>query len=149
MSRSAIVDQRYRLQAADLSSSVWRVAIHSVSWQGVEELTPVLHFDAAALRNLALDASQRRDLIRATQSSLCSDWIGRSVELRRTGSADGVTISIRPPTPKRVYRPPRLRAQSKPDWPALLWLALFLLAMLALFWLNNSADAFQSILELF
>jgi hypothetical protein len=44
MSISPIVDANYRLQAVDLEGMARHVVIANVTYQGVEEMTPVLHF---------------------------------------------------------------------------------------------------------
>ncbi|HXF61764.1 MAG TPA: hypothetical protein VNK95_09105, partial [Caldilineaceae bacterium] len=81
MSISYFVDEKYRLQPADLQGWPRRVVIANVTFQGIEEARPVLHF-AGQTKRLALSAEQTRQLIALTGSAQFSDWIGRAVVLR-------------------------------------------------------------------
>lgn len=144
-----VVDQRYRLQAADLGGAPQRVLIRAISFQGLEELTPVLHFDGLATKHLALSSVQRQELSRVMHSSLCSDWVGRPVELR-LGQVDGEpTVRLITPTPPRVLheRVTHIRARGRSlstSW----WMVLVLLLVLAsLLLLERSDTVFRFIVQ--
>ena len=149
MSRSAVVDQRYRLQPADLAGSQQRAVIRQVSFQGLEEMTPVLHLAGPLTKRLTLDADQRRELIATLRSSLCDDWIGQPIELRpgQRDAAPAILIAS-PTTPHRVREPvARLRTRTVALWPSLWALLLLAAALVALFWLERSDSLFQQILD--
>jgi hypothetical protein len=80
MSFSAVVDSRYRLTAADLEGKARVLMVTRVSYQGVENLQPLLHFEGVN-KPLALDAEQRATIIRLARSSATSDWVGVLVKL--------------------------------------------------------------------
>ena len=93
MSISEIVDQEYRLQPADVAGRPRRLVIANVSYQGVEQLAPVLHFEGMTKR-LVLSADSVRDLVNLPGTPIFSNWIGITVVLE-TSRVDGVdTIGI-------------------------------------------------------
>jgi hypothetical protein len=151
MSRSQIVDERYRLQAADLGGGPVRVLISGVSFQGVEQLVPVLHFRGPVRKQLALNATQRRELIALTHSSLCSDWVGRQVELRPVRSNRQAAITILAPAGSQS-RPLELDVMPRQGYlPVRTVLLLLLLALLMAFafWLEQATDPFRLLFDLF
>lgn len=105
MSRARVVDQRYRLQAKDLGNTPVVVKIYNVSYQGLEQLTPLLHFDGYPGKVLALDHQQCRDLIRLTHSALCNEWIGHTVLLRPAQQEGDTTLVIETPTTPKTELP--------------------------------------------
>jgi hypothetical protein len=149
MSRSTVVDQRYRLQAPDLGGIPQRVIIGAISFQGLEELTPVLHFEGLPNKHLVLNSAQRQELIRLMHSSLCSDWVGRPVELRAIQVDQAAPIVLAAPTTPQVLHErmahPRKRGRAlSSSW----WMALVLLLMLAaLLLLERSETVFRFILQ--
>jgi hypothetical protein len=126
------------------------VVIRAISFQGLEELTPVLHFDGLPSKHLALTSAQRQELIQLMRSSLCSDWVGQPVELRPGQIDEGATVVLAAPTAPRVLqeRVAHLREQSRSigsSW----WMALVLLLVLAaLLLLERSETVFRFILQL-
>lgn len=150
MSRSTVVDKRYRLQSVDLGDAPQRTIIRAISFQGLEELTPVLHFEGLPGKHLALNSAQRQELIRMMHSSLCSDWVGRPVELRPDRTDNESTVHLLAPTPPQVLRERVARFQARGQAiGSSLWLALLLLLVLAaLLLLERSETAFQFILQL-
>ncbi len=81
MSRSPIVDNRYRLTPADLNGRPRQVVVKAVTMEGVETMTPVLHFEGVA-RPLTLGLAQRTDMALIARSTLTTDWVGVSLVLR-------------------------------------------------------------------
>jgi hypothetical protein len=75
MSRSPIVDADYRLHAADLAGQPRQVIIANVTYQGVEEMVPVLHFEGQTKR-LVLSGEQAAQLLAITGTVLHQRWIG-------------------------------------------------------------------------
>lgn len=149
MARVTVVEQRYRLQPSDLGGAPQRVQITEVSFQGLEELAPVLHFAGGAIKHLVLDARLRRELFELTGSSLCSDWVGQTIELQPTWADGEPMLRIRAPsTPKPLMeQTARLRSRIRLNGRALWPLLLLALALAALIWLEQSDAAFQWILD--
>lgn len=102
MSLSDIVDERYRLHAADLDGLPIAAVISNVTYQGVEELSPVLHLEGFQKR-LVLSKAQSQDLMRITGSAIFSDWIGQRIELRPIKAGRESFIAIRPFRRRRFY----------------------------------------------
>jgi hypothetical protein len=150
MSRAPVVDERYRLQPVDLAGAPLRVVITSVSHQGLEEITPLLHFATSPVKPLALDFTQRRELIRLARSSVFADWIGRTVELRVTTVAGKRSIVITDPTPSKVVRErvARLGSSLRLNWSTVLLIVLLVLVFTALYILENSPTAWSLLLDL-
>ncbi len=88
MSFSDAIDDKYRIHAADLDSRTHRLVISNISYQGVEEMRPVLHFEGLTKR-LVLTQQQSFDMIRLTHSSIPTEWIGEAVIL--SPSVSGAT----------------------------------------------------------
>ena len=93
MSLSDVVDRRYRLNAAALEGRVRSAIVCSVSYEGVEDLRPLIRFEGLG-RPLALDPVQRLDMARITHSTLLADWVGASVLLRPVRSDGHETIRL-------------------------------------------------------
>ncbi len=81
ISISDTIDIRYRLQPADLGGNPRSVLVRAVTLQGVETLTPLVHFEGLA-RPLALDLNQRIQIAEIARSHLLVDWIGLPLVLR-------------------------------------------------------------------
>ncbi len=81
MSISDAVDTRYRLLPADLGGRARRVLVYRVSVEGVEQMTPLVHFEGVA-RPLALDGDQRSQMAQIAGSTLLADWVGVALVLR-------------------------------------------------------------------
>lgn len=117
MSRSRVVDQRYRLQAQDLGATSVVVTICNVSYQGLEQLTPLLHFDGYPGKIFAPDQQQCSDLVRLTHSKLCSEWVGHTILLRTTQQYGVKTLVIDAPLTAAVTTTPGL-SSSTARWGA-------------------------------
>lgn len=107
MSLSEIVDHAYRLRPDDLAGQAHRVVIANVTYQGVEDMTPVLHF-AGQPKPLALSPQMTHQLTLVTNTSLRSAWIGHEVIIQPQADAAGPTIAILPPDTTHI------RATSRP-----------------------------------
>jgi hypothetical protein len=147
MSRAPIVDERYRLQPADLAGSAQRVLIQQVSFQGLEEMTPVLHFAGPLDKPLALNASQRRELIDLLHSSLCDDWLGQAIELRPARRSVGPEIQIVVPSRSSLGHTPVRRRRSFSIGPSLWALLLLVAALAAVYWLERAEILIELILD--
>lgn len=112
MSLSETVDEKYRIGIDDLEGRARRLVIANVSYQGVEEMRPVLHFEGMNKR-LVLSASQSTDMIRMTHTAIPSDWIGESVVLRPERSGSHHFIKIDSPSAR-----PRGFLLEGPTWVA-------------------------------
>jgi hypothetical protein len=114
MSLSELVDEGYRLDAADLEGKPNRVTISNVSYQGVEEMNFVLHFEGIPKR-LMLNHDQWEQLVEATGTIECLDWIGAKVIVAPKTAAGVTQIAILPAS--RPARRLRMgRAESTVDW---------------------------------
>ena len=82
MSLSELVDEGYRLDAADLQGRASRVTISNVSYQGVEEMNFVLHFEDIPKR-LMLSHDQWEQLVEATGTISAETGSERRSSLRR------------------------------------------------------------------
>jgi hypothetical protein len=153
MSRAMVVDQRYRLQADDLHGATFHVVIQGITFQGLEDLAPVLHFAGAPAKHLVLDEDLRRELIAMTQSSLFDDWIGRTVELRPVRQDGDVRIRLtaagRPGILDahwlrlRNWRRQQMRAYGQ----ILLLIAALILILAVVSFVENSQRLLQTVLD--
>lgn len=81
MSISPIIDERYRLHPTDIGRSGVQVTVQNVSWQGVEQLQPLLHLREFPQKRLQLTQPQVRSLTEIVGSTLAQDWIGHRLML--------------------------------------------------------------------
>lgn len=124
MSFSSTVDYRYRLIAADLGGRPRTVMVTRVSYQGVENLQPMLHFEGIA-KPLALDATQRLVVSQIARSTAVSDWVGLMMELHPVEQEHRSWIEVTPVGAKRkrasANTPPSNRrtatVEAKPNEP--------------------------------
>jgi hypothetical protein len=93
MSISEIVDAEYRIHASDLHKKESEWIVSNVSYQGVEDLAPVLHLHGITKR-LVLNPLQSRQMMALTRSSIPEEWIGARIRLEVTSVADTATIAI-------------------------------------------------------
>ena len=149
MSRAPVVDVRYRLQPADLAGSIQRVVIQQVSFQGLEEMTPVLHFADRFDKPLALTASQRRELIESLHSFLCEEWVGQAIELRPGRHLTDAEIQIGAPTSSSYRHTPArpLRTRSFSIGPSLWALLLLVAAVAMVYWIEQAEILIEMILD--
>jgi hypothetical protein len=129
MSISPIVDANYRLQAADLEGMARQVEIANVTYQGVEEMTPVLHF-VGQTKRLVLSPEQVTQIIDITGSTLFAQWIGVAIVLQPPKSKSETHILIKPVNAKRRAQPmPTYVPDDRRGWYlALSVVAIFLTA---------------------
>ena len=95
MSISPIIDERYRLRPEDVGRSGIYVTVQNVSWQGVEQLHPLLHLREFPQKRLLLTQQQVESLIEITSSSLADEWIGQRLVLVATYDDGEPVIMIR------------------------------------------------------
>ena len=104
MSISPIVDAEYRLQPEDLVGLPRHVIISNVTYQGVEEMTPVLHFEGQSKR-LVLSPEQIAKIIDISGTLLYPQWIGLAIILQPPKSDTDDTIIIRAVDPHKHAKP--------------------------------------------
>jgi hypothetical protein len=104
MSISPIVDAGYRLHPLDLQGIARQVVIANVTYQGVESMTPVLHFVGQSKR-LVLTHEQVTQMVEITGTSLFSQWIGISVILQPQKSKGQTSIVIKAVTLRQRGQP--------------------------------------------
>lgn len=141
MSRSAIVDGRYRLTPADLNGRPRQVMVKAVTLEGVEDLTPVLHFEGVA-RPLALGLMQRTDMALIARSTLTTDWVGVSLVLWPTKADGQEVIALRsidaaPPRVQPSWRPSN-DSPARSVRSALLLGLIVLIAFISVFLVENT-----------
>ncbi|MCE7981309.1 MAG: hypothetical protein DYG89_08975 [Caldilinea sp. CFX5] len=111
------------------------VTVQNVSWQGVEQLHPLLHLREFPQKRLVLTQQQTQSLIEITGSTLAQDWIGQRLVLV-AAYEDGepvIMIRLAPPTMQAPvgWRPPIHLEETGRTLLLLLLLALiFLLVFL-------------------
>jgi hypothetical protein len=146
MSHSEIVDEGYRLRVSDLNGESIRVQIVNVSYQGLEQMTPVLHF-AGQTRRLHLTQSQSRSLIEITGSATPSNWIGCTVELFPTHVGGVWSIEVVGPGQRRrlVQRLPKVSERVAGWLTALVSIGIGLL--IATWYISMNYSAISATLE--
>lgn len=82
MSTAPVIDVRYRLRPEHIGRSGVYVTIQNVSWQGVEQLAPLLHFREFPDKRLLLDPQQQHTLIHLTGTTETQRWIGQTLLLQ-------------------------------------------------------------------
>ena len=135
MSISPIIDERYRLQPADVGRSGVHVTVQNVSWQGIEQLHPLLHLREFPQKRLLLNQQQVQSLIEIVGSTMAQDWIGQRLVLVAEYDDGDLVIRIRLATPvNRLtigWRPPlHLRETGQTLLLVLLLALIFLLVFL-------------------
>jgi len=150
MSRSAVVDHRYRLQPADLAHLPPRLRISGVSLQGVEQIHPVLHFADAPHKPLVLDARQCQTMMQLTQSAVCTDWVGHTIQLQMASADLPPAIQIVAPTAQAPKLMPRQRQAAGPAqlWRTLLPILVLGLALLSVWLLDRVPGLWERLLDL-
>ena len=90
---SDTIDIHYRLQPQDLGGQPRPVLVRNVTLEGLEALTPLVHFEGMA-RPLALDVEQRMQIAEIARSNLLVDWIGLPLILspERNGAFDTIRL---------------------------------------------------------
>ena len=100
MSISPVVDAEYRLQPEDLVGLPRHVIISNVTYQGVEEMMPVLHFEGQTKR-LVLSPEQVARIIDISGTILYPQWIGLAIVLQPPTDRMDDSIIIRAVDPRR------------------------------------------------
>lgn len=131
-----VVEQRYRLQPADLPAAGLTAEVTHVSRQGVETVTPVLHLRGAP-KPLLLDEENIRRMIAVAGSPLPAAWTGRAVALRIVGEAGQPAIRIFGPDASGADTALPRRASGGNWRTALLLLLVLLLAFGAIYLVEN------------
>ena len=137
MSISPIVDEHYRIQVADLDGTPRQVEIANVTYQGVEEMTPVLHF-VGQTKRLVLSARQVEEMLQITGTILYPHWIGTHIILHPHVTNGETSIALKPVTKGQRGRPmPTYVSEDRRGWGLALSVVMILLVASALFtWLN-------------
>jgi hypothetical protein len=140
MSISPLVDAGYRLQPADLEGASRQVVIANVTYQGVEEMTPVLHF-AGQTKRLVLSPQHVEQVIKITGTTLFQQWIGATLVLQPRITKNDSAIWIHAAGPGRRARPmPVYVSEDKRGWYlALSVVGLLILASVIYFLINGAA----------
>lgn len=137
MSISPIVDAEYRLLPEDLIGLPRHVIISNVTYQGVEEMTPVLHFEGQTKR-LVLSPEQVAKIIDITGTILYPQWIGVAIVLQPPKSDMDDTISIRAVDPHKRAKPmPTYVSEDRRGWVFALAAVAFLLVASMLYAVLN------------
>ena len=138
-----IIRTRYRLQPDDLAGQRIDATITNVTIEGLESLTPVLHFDQIA-KPMLLSPGDADDLARITQTAVLQEWIGRTVSIAPVETADGVRLAIFSSTqrtlPQPIPRPPHVESRLR-QWRTILIVVLVLLIFLFVFLYENTGDS--------
>ncbi len=100
---SPIVDTAYRIQLDDLAGATRQVEIANVTFQGVEALAPVLHFQGQTKR-LVMTPEQVAQMVEITGTVLMARWIGTKILLHPHTQGDEQRIEIRAVTARHRGR---------------------------------------------
>lgn len=139
MSISPIVDERYRLHPRDLGRGSVQVTVQNVSWQGVEQLQPLLHLREFPLKRLLLNQQQVQSLTEIVGSTLARDWIGHRLVLLVEYQVGEPVITLHSAAPTQgeptEWRPSRFTNERT---RTLLLFLLLALLFLLVFLLDNA-----------
>lgn len=136
MSISPVVDANYRLHPTDLDGAPRRVIIANVTYQGIEEMTPVLHF-VGQTKRLVLSAEQVEQVIAITGTLLYSRWVGTPLILSPDTVGQATTISIQPVSGRRGQPMPVQLSEDRRGWILALTVVSILLLISATFAILN------------
>ena len=106
-----IIRTRYRLQPQDLAGRRMDVTITNVTIEGLESLTPVLHFDGIE-KPMALHPGDANDMARITHSAVFHEWIGQTVSIASIDTGNGPRLAIFSPEQQTLDRHSRVRHRS-------------------------------------
>ena len=139
------IQKRYRLQPEDLAGERVEATITNVSIEGLESLTPVLHFDRFE-KPMLLDPGHANDLARITQSAVMEEWIGRSVSIAPIETAEGARLGLFSPTQRTLdqplSRPPHVDSRLR-QWRTVLYALLIGLILLFVFLFENAGNSLE------
>jgi hypothetical protein len=150
MSSSAVVDKEYRLTPADFAQGEQALIVTNVSFQGLEEIRPVLHFRGQS-KWLVCDPGQCNDLARITKSAVCSDWIGSTLLVAVVEDEQGSTIQLKAaPVVMPTMETKSGASRSPAPWLGSLAVIMLLgLLFLLVFLLERSDALWDTLLGLF
>ena len=150
MTSYRFINRQYRLTPTDLAEGTQRVVITNVTFQGLEEIHPVLHFDGQPKR-LVCDPGQCNELARITNSAVCADWVGVALLLEAVEGDSGPTIRLRAAQDSLPEAQSSLRASPSPaPWFGPLGVIILLGALfLLVFLLERSDQLWARLLNLF
>jgi len=135
----------YRLQPEDLAGQRVEVTITNVSIEGLESLTPVLHFDQLK-KPMVLDPGNANDLARITQSAVMEEWIGQSVSIAPIETEQGARLALFSPTQRTLdqplSRPAHIDSRVR-QWRTVLYALLIGLIFLFVFFFERSGNALE------
>lgn len=156
MSLSDVIDRRYRLLPADLAGKARQVIVRGVTVEGVEYVTPLIHFEGVG-RPLALDARQRIEMSRIARSTILADWVGASLVLQpvRDHGQDRIRLYALEEAGRRVTASSAadgfaLTPRSGSGWRVLvriLTVLLIVALLLATVWFVESGANFDALLD--
>ena len=133
-----VVEQRYRLQPADLPAAGLESNVTTVTRQGVEAVTPVLHLRDVA-KPFLLDAENTQRMTAIAGSPLATDWTGVAVALRAVAEDGRQVIRLFAPGAASAQQPPTRRTHGGRWRTLLLLLLVLLLAFGAVYLVENWA----------
>lgn len=137
--RPDVVALRYRLQPADLPDRQ-QVVVRTVVGQGIETLSPVLHFGGLA-KPLVLDAANATAMAAMTGSPLFGDWSGCQIELRVVKHNEVARILLGRVQPQAAgptqAEPALLQTKWRNLRSALLLVGILLLALTAVYLVDH------------
>jgi hypothetical protein len=148
MSISPIVDANYRLLPADLEGKPRQVVISNVTYQGIEEMSPVLHF-VGQTKRLVLSAEQANRVIEIAGTPLFPQWIGTSLVLLPSTSKGESRILIEAPDKKpRASVMPHYVSEEQRGWYFAFVVVGFLLSLSMIYVAFNFAPLLAAFQEL-
>lgn len=116
MSTSPIIDANYRLHPTDLAGAARQVVIANVTFQGVEAMTPVLHF-VGQTKRLVLTPEQAQQMLEITGTSLFPQWHGVALILQPKRTKKQSTIEVKAVTAHQRGQPmPIATTEDKRGW---------------------------------
>ena len=137
-----IIQTRYRLQPQDLAGRRMDVTITNVTIEGLESLTPVLHFDGIE-KPMALHPGDANDMARITHSAVLHEWIGQTVSIASIDTGNGPRLAIFSPEQQMLDQPlsrsPQVESRLR-QWRTVLYALLLLLIVLFVFLYENAPD---------
>ncbi|MEZ4727870.1 MAG: hypothetical protein R3E79_12140 [Caldilineaceae bacterium] len=144
MSISPVVDETYRLHPQDLGRSRVPVTIQNVSWQGIEQLQPLLHLREFPQKRLLLTAQQVQTIIAVANSIRERDWIGHTILLLVEDKDDEPIITLTPLTAAAGRAPQVYPRIPLPEWGRTGLLLLLLVLIFVLVFLLENFDILWS-----
>jgi hypothetical protein len=128
MAKSEIVDAKYRVHADDLNGQRHEWVIANVTYEGLEELSPVLHIEGLTKR-FVLDQEQSHQMMSLTHSFIPDDWVGARIWVAPTVTAEDEKILITSADMPERSRWPRLGSASIGPAPLSVWLTLLIIVI--------------------